>query len=335
MRKIIPLVLVGLFVLAACGVKRDAIGDPDTLIVIADSVDWVITEHQIREVFAPEIPTPQDESWYTIQHVPPKNAQHFFAYKNILLVSLLREGSPSLKLIQQIFSEKLVSKMQSGEQPVAYKHNQWRNEQLFLILTTPGVAQFDTVLQNRGEELRGYFDELFVERQKKYLYDRYEQKKMSRRYQEMYDWTFRVPRDYVSIHERPDSNFVWIGRHLPIRWISVYWENVDTPATVDSTVALRLRRTVGNEHYGNISTDTNYVRVEEGTIDGQPAIHIRGIWAHQKEAKGGAFTGYALYDPQTERLFYIDGQIFAPGMKKLVYLRQLDIVLKTFTAGVE
>ncbi|MBS1272486.1 MAG: hypothetical protein MAGBODY4_01632 [Candidatus Marinimicrobia bacterium] len=335
MRKIIPLILAGLFLLTACGVKRDAIGEPDELIVIADSTDWIIMEHQIREVFAPEISTPQDESWYNIQHVLPRNAQNFFDYKNILLASLLREGSPSLELIQRLFSERLVARMQSGEQPIAYKKDQWRDEQVFLILTIPGVQQFDEVLQNRGEELRGYFDEMFVQRQKKYLYDRYEQKKMSRKFQEMYDWSFRVPRDYVILHNRPDSNFVWFGRHLPIRWISVYWEETDHPIEVDSSLALRLRRTVGMEHYGNIATDTNYVRTDEATIDGQSAVHIRGIWAHTKEAKGGSFTGYTYYDPQTGRLYYLDGQIFAPGMKKLVYLRQLDIVLKTFTSGVE
>ncbi|MCF7802738.1 MAG: DUF4837 family protein [Candidatus Marinimicrobia bacterium] len=333
MRKFIPVLILVIAVIVSCGVKRDAIGEPDELIVIADSVDWTLIEDQIRNAFAPEVYTPQDEPWYNIRRVSPKNASNFFNYKNILLVSLLRDGSPSLDLIQSLFSDNLVQAMRSGNQPVALKRNQWREQQLLMILTVPDAPQFSEVLANRDEELRSYFDEMFVQRQMKYLYDRHEQKKLSRRFQGEYDWKFRVPRDYIVIHERPDSNFVWIGRHLPIRWISVYWEDVDSPVAVDSSVALRLRRTVGQEHYGNISIDTAYVRTEAAEIDGQHAIRINGIWSHNDDPKGGAFVGFAYYDEFTNRLFYLDGQIFAPGMKKLVFLRRMEIILSTFTTG--
>ena len=330
-KRITVLLILGLMAAVSCEMKRDAIGEPDVLIVIADSTDWLLLEHQLRKAFAPEIATPQNETWYNIQHVLPKNAREFFDYKNILLVSLLREGSPSLNLIKKMFSEQLVHAMQNGEQPVALKRNQWRKEQLLMLLTALGVKPFDEIIEFRGDELRGYFDEVFVNRQKEYLYERYEQKKLAKRFQEEHNWSIRVPRDFIIIHERPDSNFVWLGRHLPIRWLSIYWESVDGQVSVDSASAFRMRKFIGENHYGDIATNPDFVETEQVTLSGRKAVKIRGIWEHTNEAKGGVFIGYLLYDSDSGRLYYLDGQIFAPGMKKLVYLRQLDIVLNTFT----
>jgi len=316
-----------------CSVKRDAIGEPDQMIVVADSVDWNRVKPMLDKVFAPEIPTPRPEPWYSLQRVEPSQFEQFMDYKNIIIFSLLREGSPSRKFIDRTFSKSLVKAMQSGEQTVALKHNPWRKNQLLMILTSPSFVEMKAVLDSRSKELRGYFDEKLVERQKEYLYKRYEQKKMENKLQRKYNWTFRVPRDWVVIHDRPDSNFYWIGRNLPNRWFSVYWEKADSAVTVDSTLAVHLRQKVGEQMYGNISTNPDYLSTAPISIDGQPAIRVRGVWAHTKEAKGGPFTGAAYYDPDTHRVFYIDGQIFAPDLNKLLYIRQEEIMISTFTSG--
>lgn len=331
-KKIILGIFIALFVVG-CSVKRDAIGEPDQMIIVADSVDWNTAKPMLDKAFAPKIPTPRPEPWYNLQRVEPSQFEQFMDYKNIIIFSLLREGSPSRKFIDRTFSKSLVQAMQSGEQTVALKHNPWRKNQLLLILTAPTFDEMQAVMENRGTQLRGYFDEKLVERQKEYLYKRYEQKKIENKLQQKYDWSFRVPRDWVVIHDRPDSNFYWIGRNLPIRWVSVYWEKADSTVTVDSTIAVHLRQKVGEQMYGDIATNPDYLSVEPITLDGQPAIRVRGIWAHHTEAKGGPFTGAAYYDPDTNRLFYIDGQIFAPDMNKLLYIRQEEIMISTFTSG--
>lgn len=318
---------------AGCSVKRDAVGEPTQMIVVADSTDWNAMDSLLNQVFAPMIPTPRPEPWYNLQRVEPSHFEQFMDYKNIIIFSLLRKDSPSRKFINRTFSESLVNAMESGEQTVALKHNPWRKDQLLLILTAPSFDEMQAVLEKRGSQLRGYFDDKLKARQKEYLYKRYEQKKIEKKLQKKYNWTFRVPRDWIVIHDRPDSNFYWIGRTLPIRWFSVYWEKVDSAVTVDSTIAVHLRQKVGEQMYGDISTNPKFLRVAHIVVDGQPAIRVRGVWAHTKEAKGGPFTGAAFYDPVTQRLFYIDGQVFAPDMNKLLYLRQEEIIISTFTSG--
>lgn len=331
-KKILPILLL-VVIAAGCSVKRDAVGEPDQLIVVADTSDWMQWKSQIQKVFAPMIPTPRPEPWYQIKRVPPADFDQFTAFRNIIIFSTLREESPSKQLIDRLFSRSLVSSMEAGEQPVATKTNPWRNSQFMLILTTPSKVEMETILTKRGDELRGYFDTEFNKRQTKYLYKRYEQVKLEKRFQHDYNWTFRVPRDWVIVHERPDSNFVWIGRNLPNRWFSVYWEKVDSSVVVDSALAVHLREKVATEQYKNISTNEDYLQTEYINIDGQPAVRLQGIWARTTEAKGGPFTGAAYYDPDTKRLFYLDGQVFAPDLKKLLYLRQEEIMVSTFTSG--
>lgn len=333
MRKLVlAAVLLGV-VLGGCDIKRDAIGEPDRMIVIADSTDWTETETVIRQVFAPQIPTPQPELWYDISRISPGRFSEFQSYKNLIILSLLREGSPSLQFIRNIFSRDLVEEMTEGNLTVAKKENPWRDEQLLLILTAPSREKLLSVLEDREAELRGYFDDKFVERQKEYLYSRYEQKKLERRLSEEYGWTMRIPRDWIIMHERPEEKFIWLGRHLPIRWLSVYWEESTEPVVLDSALAVDLRKMVGEEQYDSIRINPDYLHAERTTLDGRPAIRIRGIWEHEVKARGGPFLGYTYYDPDINRLYYLDAQVFAPGMSKLVFLRQLDIVLSTFQSG--
>lgn len=333
-RMIIFVSLTIAVVIASCGLKKTAIGDPDTLIIVADSSDWNAVRDTVQNIIAPVVPTPQPERWYDIRVVPPQQFSNFMYHKNILVLSLLQADTPSNNLLSRMFSPEMVESMRSGEQTLALKRDPWRSQQLLVILTAPSSTRMVEVVEARGKEIKEYFDDAFRKRQKKYLYDRYEQKKMKRQMSELYDWYLRVPRDWVIIKERPDSNFVWIGRHLPIRWISVYWQETRDIKMVDSTVAVELRKTVAQERYKNIYTNPEYLEVEAVDYEGKQGIRIRGIWAHEKESKGGPFTGFAYYDSKTGRLFYIDGTLFAPDMEKLVYLRRLEIVMRTFQSGI-
>jgi hypothetical protein len=330
MRKLFLLVLLLSVAIAGCDVKRNAIGEPDVIIVVADSSEWNAVGDTIQSVIAPIIDTPRPEGWYNLRVVPPGQFSNYMDYKNILVVSLLRENSASVNLLDRMLSDEVLQSMQEGNQSVAKKDNPWRAQQLLVIMAAPSAQQMVTVVENRGREVRGYFDEAFNARQKKYLYGQHEQKAKAQEYMEAFDWSIRVPRDWITIKARPDSNFIWIGRHLPIRWMSVYWQDSPDLKMVDSTVAVEMRKTVGQEFYGNIYTNPDYVDVEAVNWNGKDGIRIRGIWAHEREAKGGPFTGFVYYDNESRRLYYLDATIFAPDMEKIVFLRQMEIMMRTF-----
>ena len=63
-----------------------------------------------------------------------------------------------------------------------------------------------------------------------------------------------------------------------------------------------------------------------------PAIQLTGVWQNDRETRpaGGPFRSYGFYDLNTQRLYLVDMAVFAPGKKKLPYLRQLDVMAQTF-----
>jgi hypothetical protein len=64
------------------------------------------------------------------------------------------------------------------------------------------------------------------------------------------------------------------------------------------------------------------------------ALRVTGLWQNQTAqagfAAGGPFRTYCFFDPGTKRLYMVDIAVFAPGMSKEPYLRQLDIIAHTF-----
>jgi hypothetical protein len=45
---------------------------------------------------------------------------------------------------------------------------------------------------------------------------------------------------------------------------------------------------------------------------------------------GGPFLAYAFYDQASDRLYLLHGSVFAPGFDKLDFLRQMEVMGRTF-----
>jgi hypothetical protein len=45
---------------------------------------------------------------------------------------------------------------------------------------------------------------------------------------------------------------------------------------------------------------------------------------------GGPFVNYTFYDQTTDRVYMLDGSVFAPDNDKLDLLRQMEVMARTF-----
>ena len=50
---------------------------------------------------------------------------------------------------------------------------------------------------------------------------------------------------------------------------------------------------------------------------------------------GGPFVNYTFYDESTERIYMIDGMVFAPGFDKREFLRHVEAIAHTFRLAAE
>lgn len=206
----------------------------------------------------------------------------------------------------------------------------WARDQMFVLIAGRDLKMVErSILEQKGW-LYGKFEEKFEEVQMDYIYGRYEQKKLTNYLWQKYRWTMRIPHDYIIIRELPENNFVWLGRGLPYRWISVTWgDGIQTEWLTN--VGLYEKRNEIGKLYGGIMTDKRFLGFQFFKFGEYDALKMYGLWYHIEETQGGPFETYAFYDWRTDRTFIIDMLMYGPGEKLSVLFRGLELTAKTFT----
>lgn len=163
------------------------------------------------------------------------------------------------------------------------------------------------------------------------MYKRMEQKELADELWQKYRWQMRIQHDYIIIKEQPERSFIWFGRSFPYRWLSVQW--IDDPVTkvVDGRMAIDLIRDYPSAYYEQVNFTRYYEQIERTTFNGRQAWRAEGLWEHKKDVKGGPYVSYIFYDEETDRIYHINYLIHHPSGKKMLSLRQMDIMSRTFT----
>jgi hypothetical protein len=74
---------------------------------------------------------------------------------------------------------------------------------------------------------------------------------------------------------------------------------------------------------------------KEVDFQGRYAIQLDGVWENLKHNIGGPFRSYGFYDESDQRIYLVDYSVFAPGLKKWPFMRQLEAMARTFKVKAE
>ncbi|MGH7595519.1 MAG: DUF4837 family protein [bacterium] len=122
-----------------------------------------------------------------------------------------------------------------------------------------------------------------------------------------------------------------LRRAWPERWLFVSWQNLDDPSRITRDWIIAWRNRLGERFYENdrIVINTDLI-AREVDFAGRWALELQGLWENERKAAGGPFKSWAFYDGQTRQAFLIDIAVFNPGKEKIRFLRQLEIIVRTF-----
>ena len=165
---------------------------------------------------------------------------------------------------------------------------------------------------------------------KKRMYAKLERKETEEKLMGKYGWRVRVQHDYFLAFEDPKENFVFLRRRFPERWLFVYWVDTEDPSFLTPEWCLKKRNEIGEKFYGEDRVVRGYTKVERGEFLGRKAFIVQGLWENEKEVAGGPYKAYCFYDSTTKRVYMIDIAVFAPGQRKMPFLRQLEVIAHTF-----
>ena len=144
-------------------------------------------------------------------------------------------------------------------------------------------------------------------------------------------FTLRVPATYAT---QPASgtwpNAVELLRSAPTRALTVFWiDGADSAQATDADFAAGLQRDVLWRLHGD-------TLVEELTrIDTLPwgpfeALRLRGVWQNSSDIGGGPLVTFLVHDSRRQRLYGVQCQLYAPGIPKRGWMRELEALASTF-----
>lgn len=330
-----------IFLLTSCGShKRPAFGPENEIYVIADSTEFEELRLALEEAFQQIIYTPQPEFVFEIQRVDISQLDRFKNRKNIVIIAPLNSGSSVSEYINSIIDSTVKEKIINLEEFVINRYNLWARDQLVMVLTGPTVQHLQTNLIRESDNLIYYFRKISDQRLFQSLYNpKYERKDIEANLLDKYGWIVYVQADFNIAKDSPENNFVWLRRspHGDMeRWVFVHWINnaspelldVDSIRTIRNNLTKEFYRTRDDESYIVIAED--YFTSGEVNFNGRYAILTQGLWELNIKGMGGPFVNYTFFDENTNRIYMLDGSIYAPKYYKRNLIQQVDVTLQSF-----
>lgn len=318
--------------LAGCTKKPIGAGAETGLFVVSDSENWQAMESTLREVFENVIMTPQPEKVFEVHWVSPENFNQYATRGNIVILGLLdSEGEINTK-VSGMLSADVKNKVIDGSAFVFPKENPWADRQLLVVLAGTSADGLRAKMLENREYLYGLFEKKLLEETAEKMFSQLEQHELEDTLLEKYGWTLRIQHDYILNIDRQQNRFVMLRRSLPgrERWLFVHWIERADASMITEEWALQTRDRLTMKFYENDFVDKERTHSAEIDFLGRSTLLLEGLWANDDKVAGGPFRNYTFYDEATARIYMIDVATWYPAGAKEPFLRQLDIMARTF-----
>jgi len=340
MKKFLILISLLSLIFISCDTQKPAKGFEDEIIVIADSVEYNEMLGSLQSVFEKEIYTPQPEKLFTLKRKNVASLDNNDRYKNIIIAAPLNSGSRTSDYIKAIVDSTVEEKLATDSSFIVYKENLWAKNQMVAVISANSMKELNEKIQRNSDNLLYTFQRKSDERLYENLYNpTYEKKDIEGKFLKEYGWVIYVQADFVLALDKPEDHFVWLRRSPGSdmeRWLFVYWIDNATPDYLvqDSIKVIRNRLT---KKFYQTSDDASYVVVAEDyfvvnevNFNGRYALFTQGLWELNIKGMGGPFVNYFFYDEKTQRIYMIDGSVYAPRYYKRNLIQQMDVTLQSF-----
>lgn len=336
---VIVLVLL-LFFLYDYNAKKPAKGFEDEIYVVADSVEYDQMREALQSVFEKEISTPQPEKLFTLKRIDISQLEKNKRIKNLIIAASLNSGNSTSKYIEKVVDADELLKIKSDSNFISYKDDLWAQNQLVAIISAPTINQLTKKILIKSEDLLDAFQKKSDERLFSNLYNpATEQKDIEGKLLRDYGWIIYAQVEFKLVVNNPKEKFVLLKKSVESdfeQWISVYWIDNTTPdyLTQDSIKVIRNRLT---KKFYQTTDDSSYVVVaandfvvKEVNFNGRYALFTQGLWELNIKGVGGPFVNYFFYDQKLQRIYMIDGSVYAPKYYKRNLIQQMDVTLQSF-----
>jgi hypothetical protein len=328
--RIAVVALVGLS-LTACNETGIAYGDVNSIIAVMTPDLWEQTEESVYAALEPTIQTVGDEKTFTVTYQDPAG-EHWTDLRRFRQMLLF--GTADKIWMQEAMAESAEPITEPGFYQVG---DVWaRGQQITIVLLPDGAGAAD-VQQHLGAintlldgQFRTYArNRMYMSGVDSALADTlYTELGFTLMLPQVYDWR-ASDSVYIFRNDNPSPDEL-------IREISVSWRT-PIPADMQAESILAWREEVVSEHYSE-PQDHSLDDSDASAIDypGLYAYQIRAQWQNPPDRgwpAGGPFITRAIVCEGQNRMYLVDGWLYAPGKEKYEYMIQLETILDSFRCG--
>ncbi len=314
-------------------------GEIGEMILVIDSTQWKgEIGREIKEAFrAPMIGLPQDEPMFSVNKVNPRKLNNLLkSATNMVFVMTLDSKTEESRTIRRYFTNQSLNKIQQDTSLwMTIRNDEFAKGQVALYLFAKDEATLVRKLDENMGRLRAFFESVEQKRIKKKLYAS-RATEAEKAILESQGVSLQVPFGWDLAKNLP--NFSWI-RFLEVDRemdIFIYQQPYtsqsvfnDLPGLRDNITSQFLRDSEKPELY-IMRQDIVPVFQEAVNFQGNYAKKARGLWKISDNSGGGPFISYTIVDEASQKLFYIEGYVYAPAGRKKNFVREVDAILSTF-----
>jgi hypothetical protein len=315
------LIMALLFV--ACGTverpaKPSATGRAGEMLVVMETIKWDgRSGENVRETFQQLEPMfLQPEPRFDLVQIHPDNfVKMFETHRHIFMAEI----DPSLQ-----------------RPTIEITRDLWSNPQLVIRVKAPSDSVFKRVMESNAEAFIDHY--VAVERERLInAYKRMTNQEARLAVRDKFGVNMTVPEGFFPAVQGDD--FIWLRRTgtrddldlgvliavLPYKDPAVDFAHETIRARRDSIT----RKYIPGQFPGTYMTTYPELVPEfrEVNFNGRYAIEARSLWRVEGDFMGGPFVNYTVVDETTNRLFILDGFVYAPKFDKRDYLRQVMAVI--------
>jgi len=323
--------------------KQKARGESGEIVLVLDSARWAENIGQeLRITFRETVDgLPRDEPMFDLRHIVPLTFKGILRNaKNLVLVVPVNDKNTENSRIINLFTNKSIDSLRSNEDIFFIRRKDlFAKGQEVVFLINHNDEDFAIKINENKEYIRSFFNKVEEERALKEMYSVRDEKLISNRILEDYKFELRVPYSYKIASSSND--FIWLrqpGQRIDNNIFVAFKDYTDTLDFQNDRIIEWRNQICELNLYGDPENPNSYIVTESiippiitaVNFNGNYSKKLIGLWKTNNISMGGPFVAYVLVDESLNRMYYIEGFLYSPGVDQRELVRELSIILRTF-----
>tara|TARA_B100000945_G_C20397999_1_gene605824 strand:+ start:710 stop:1690 length:981 start_codon:yes stop_codon:yes gene_type:complete len=309
----------------SCSYKPNAKGALDEINIIISERDRLISLEVINNYFNKfKYRTPQIENEFKTNYFTFLELDEIKNKYNLLFISL----EHPLDSTGDYFISEVFKKINGFENKSIFSVNShYANNQRSIFIRSKDLSALYNTFSNDGDWIINEYKNNVNKNLSNYIFSNGYNSKLSDIVQLYFKSDIKLQPDFKIIKEQEEVPFLWLGRGVPFRWLTIHKSNKN----YYNNSKMAWERLVDDLSIlmPDISINKNFRKIEIEEVLNKKTKVMRGLYDHKSSQTGGPFFFY-LFDNKNSEITLVGGFVNNPGKEKLILIKQLEIIAKTY-----